>query len=206
MSKKKGIFVAFSSIVMVLILANISIPIYQTSSAAAVVPSTSTPTKTYQDFGLGFRIEYSSGMLVEKGSEQGSQNVTFYTPQISSTDKFLSVEVTVTPISVVSSLGLNPYDLDVFATQTSLGITNAGHDVTNKTKLVVDNVSAYQIQFNGINQDNVKHLQDHQGEKFYVSNYVMIRHDIVYIVAFITFNPTKFLPLEYKIIQSFRFV
>jgi hypothetical protein len=102
----------------------------------------------------------------------------------------------------------NTYDLDALVNQNILATTNLGLEVTNKTKLTINGTPAYNVQFNGINMGTgtaSKHITGHIGEKVYDSVYLMIRQDTIYMIAFTSFNPTKFLPLEHKIIQSFRF-
>jgi hypothetical protein len=76
--------------------------------------------------------------------------------------------------------------------------------VTNKTRLVVGNgTSAYLFQTEeGLNNTAVNHGQN----IFYRSNYLMINSNIVYAITFSALNQTKFLPIEQKIMQSFRFI
>jgi hypothetical protein len=78
---------------------------------ASSTPSSIYPTKTYQDFGLGFKVQYLSNMTVEKGSLGLPNNVAFYSKG-ASVDNFLSVDIEVTPADVIFSQGLNTYNLD----------------------------------------------------------------------------------------------
>jgi len=170
----------------------------QTASSSPVV------MKTYQDFGLGFKMQYPSSMVIEKGSEVGTSNVTLYSPQ-ASPDNYLSVAITVTPKAQLIKFGLNSNNLNTMARQVSLAfITQDGAEVTNKTKTFIDGAPAYLIQAQGSNL-TVRHIQS-QGHMIYTSDYIILKQDILYIVGFITFNHNKFLALEQNIIQSFKFV
>lgn len=186
----KGLLVGFEILMLVLSMVVINQNIYAVPSNATIAA-----TKTYQDFGLGFKIEYPSNMTIEKGSD----NVTLHTPGHPANAPLIRVFVS----SWAKALGLSglftPPNLDTLARQVSLeAVSNATTQttVTNKTKVVVDNTPAYLLQTE----------ENYNGKPLYKSLYLILRESIVYVVAIGTTDQAKLLPLEHKIIQSFRFV
>jgi hypothetical protein len=73
-----------------------------------------TTMKTYQDFGLGFKMVYPTGMIIEKGRILDSNNITIYYPTVSTTDNYITIQVTATPASssLMSDNNFNAYDLN----------------------------------------------------------------------------------------------
>jgi hypothetical protein len=89
--------------------------------------------------------------------------------------------------------------------QVSLKVSSVG-EVTNKTKISIDTVPAYNIQAQG-GTLFAKHFQGQaQGYTIYVSSYSVVKESSVFGIVFNTFNQAKFLPLEKEMIESFRFL
>ena len=87
-------------------------------------------------------MQYPSSMVIEKGSEVGTSNVTLYSPQ-ASPDNYLSVAITLTPKAQLIKFGLNSSNLDTMARQVSLAfITQDDAEVTNNTKAFIDGAPA----------------------------------------------------------------
>jgi hypothetical protein len=188
MSKKWGLLLGISMLVL-----SAAVVIHQNAYAIPSNATTAATTKTFQDFGLGFKIEYPSNMTIEKGSN----NITLLTQEITKPPHALSVVVVASPWAAAMGItGLfSAPSLDTLARQVGLALAN-DTTVTNKTKVVVDNTPAYLIQ-------GVGNLH---GKTSYLSSYLAIKDNAVYIITFRTTDQAKFQPIEHKIIQSFRFV
>lgn len=179
---------------MITIIILISTSIFQ---GVAAVPST---TRTYKNFGLGFQIEYPSNMT----SNAGSNFTTINNPNpLNKSDIWFGAFVSVTPwsnymrgLEGLQGLFTLP-NLDTLARQTALSFLNQNDTVTNKTQLIVDNTSAYLLQ--------VKHQLTYN-QTAYLSVYVMLKGNIVYVVTFAAKDLPKFLPIERMMMRSFRFI
>lgn len=179
-----------SAVVGVALIIFSTMTIHQSALAASSM-------KTYQDFGMGFKMDYPSNMTVTKtqGNITSGNKVTFSSPIPHS----FTVTVRTAPYLVVVPLSLSsgPPSLDTLATLASYGASVNNITVTNKTKLVVDNIPAYLVQ-------TEKKLSNDKTE--YYSIYMTLRDGTVTAVAFYATNPTKYAPLEKMMIQSFRFI
>lgn len=154
--------------------------------------SPTTTTKTYQDYGLGFRIEYPANLILRNGSD----NITLYNPQNDSSNFFRSAVIVDTWIKSMGISGIfTPPTLDTLARQIDLGVS-ANAIITNNTKLAIDNTSAYLIQANSIRH----------GMTLYESLHLILKGDIVYLMVFSALDQQKFLQTEEKMVQSFRFI
>jgi hypothetical protein len=163
---------------------------HQTVSAAAV-----PTTKAYQNFGLGFKLDYPSNMTL---TEINPDNVTFvaHRSQLNHT-AYIAANIAVLPwIKAIGISGMfTPPNLDTLVRHIGLQVSG-NSTITNKTKVVVDNTTAYLLQL----QSNFK------GRIVYLSVYVMLKGDIAYLISFTVTEPQRLLPLEQKMIGSFRFI
>jgi hypothetical protein len=143
----------------------IALTVLHTEYAIPSNATTAATTKTFQDFGLGFKIEYPSNMTIQKASN----NITLSAPGNTSI-----IKVIVTPWAAAMGLSglFTPPNLDTFVRQISLAaVSNATAPVTitNKTKVLVDNTSAYLLQSN----------QNYKGKPLYIDLYVILREGVI---------------------------
>ena len=187
------------AIVTVIILTSATIH----QGVLAALPPT---TKTYKNFGLGFQIQYPSNMTINTGS-----NVTTIdnpNPQHKSHNYFHTAVIVLPWARAIETLqGLSGLvqglftapNLDTWARQFGLAITNENTTVTNKTKLVVDNTSAYLFQATTVYNHNSSQVAYH-------SFYLMLKGNVAYEVSFLIVDQHRFIPVEQKMIRSFRFI
>jgi hypothetical protein len=88
-----------------------------------------------------------------------------------------------------------PPSLDTLARHVTLAISANG-TITNKTRLTIDNTSAYLIQADGT-------MHSHTFHSFI---YLMLKGDIAYTLFLGAYDQAKFLSIEQKIVKSFRFI
>lgn len=204
---RSGVEIVKFVIVAWVLLAASSISIHQTASAAVGVAPT-IPMKTYSDFGLGFKMQVPSYLVVHRGTD----NVTLRIPaSFNDSSNHLTILAVVTPYSKYTSqmdLSFTP-NLDDFARKFGLLLVsfyskNNNETLTNKTKLVVGNgTSAYLFQ----SETTLNNTTNNHAQKLlYRSYYLMLSDNLIYAITFATFNQTKFLPIEQKIMQSFRLI
>lgn len=193
--------IRFIIVAWVLVAAS-SVSIHQTASAIAAT----IPMKTYSDFGLGFKMQIPSYLLVHRYADTV---VLRNPPSFNDSSNHLTIASRVTPVSnYFMSIGSFTPNLDELAKHVGLYLASLypilNETVTNKTKLVVGNgTSAYLFQSEtGLNNTIANH-----GQKIlYRSYYLMLNDNIVYSLQFATFNQTKFLPVEQQIMKSFRVI
>jgi hypothetical protein len=160
----------------------------------AAAPSATT-TKAYQDFGLGFRVEYPANLLLQKGAD----NVSLSNPQtLNNASNYFKSTISVnTWVKEIGPSGLfTPPTLDTLARNVALGALNANGTVTNKTKLTIDNTSAYLVESGGT----------FNGHSYYVTDYLILKGNLVYDLLFSYSDQAKFLPVEQRIVKSFMFI
>ena len=188
------------------LLAASLISVHQTALAAATSEAASVPMKTYSDYGLGFKMLIPSYLVVHRYAD----NVILRNPpSFNDSSNHLTISARVTPASnYFMSVGSFTPNLDNFAKHIGLYLASLypiyNETVTNKTKLVVGNgTSAYLFQ----SETSLNNTIANHGQKvLYRSYYLTLIDNLVYSVEFATFNQTKFLPIEQKIMQSFRVI
>lgn len=180
---------------------------YQQHVLAPAVP-VPIPMKTYSDFGLGFKMQVPSYLVVHRGAG----NVTLRNPtSFNDSSNYFRIWTSVNPYSKFvfpMDRSFTP-NLDDFAKHIGLVLASLyskdnDETLTNKTKLVIGNgTSAYLFQ----SETTLNNTAVNNGQKLlYRSYYVMFNDNLVYAITFYTFNQPKFLSIEQKIKQSLRFI
>lgn len=156
-------------------------------------------TKTFQDFGLGFKIEYPSNLVLKKNPD----NLTLSNPVLFNNVSSYVGSVFNSSMGVMTwtkAIGLSgmftPPNLDALTRNVALALTDSNVTVTNKTKLTIDNTSASLIQA----------VRPTHGYTVHESTYLILKGDLAYILTFTYLDKAKFQPVEQKIVKSFKFI
>lgn len=131
--------------------------------------------------------------------QKNTDNISLSTPlSRNNISNYLKANIIVA--SWLKEIGLSgmftPPSLDTFSRHVALGMSDSNSTVTNKTKLTIDNTSAYNIQ-----ADSLAH-----GFNIHESIYLILKGDIAYTLVFYSIDHAKTLPIEQKIVKSFRFI
>lgn len=180
---------------------------FQTTAFAATATNSTSPIqmKTYSDYGLGFKMQIPSDVIVVN---RGNDNVTLRNPGTFYNSSHLKVIVSVGRYGTYSSqLDLSyPPSLDDLARHYALLLASSNSNnqtLTNKTKLVVGNGTiAYLFQ----GETTLNNTANHSQKTVFYSIYLILSDNLVYNISFSTSNQTKFLSIEREIMKSFRFI